>query len=66
MRGIYGTQKPAVTAPHFRLLTREEFEKLSVGEMLAYQRALASHVRKHIDDTHQWIAGRNKISKKSG
>ena len=55
-----------MTAPHFRLLTREEFEKLSVGEMLAYQRALASHVRKHIDDTHQWIAGRNKISKKSG
>ena len=56
-----------MTVLRFRLLTREEFEKLSVAAMLDYQRQLAAHVREQIDDTHQWIEGRrNKNSPKSG
>ena len=55
-----------VMARLFRLLTREEFEQLSVQEMVAYRRVLAAHLREHIDDTHRWIAAPSDSSPKSG
>ena len=42
-----------MTVPRFRLLTGEEFERLSVREMVAYQRELAARVREQIDGNLQ-------------
>jgi hypothetical protein len=50
--------------PRFRLLTGEEFEKLSVREMVVYQRELAARVRDQVDDAHQRIAWFKKKSPK--
>jgi hypothetical protein len=54
-----------VTARLFRLLTGEEFKRLSVEEMVAYRRKLAAHLHEHIDDSHQSIAVRSKKVEKA-
>ena len=56
----------ALTVRVFRLLTREEFEQLSVQEMVAYRRELSAHLRDHIDDPHRSIGARSENSRKPG
>ena len=55
-----------MTVLSFRLLTREEFEQMSVQEMVVYRRELAAHLREHFNDTYRWIAAPREDSGKSG
>ena len=52
--------------PLFRVLTREEFKRLSVQEMVVYRRELAAHLREHIDYAQRWVAPGSENSPRSG
>ena len=43
----------AVTAPAFRPLTKEEYEKLSLDERVRYMAQLIEHVRHLVAETNQ-------------
>ena len=44
-----------VSTPHFRQLTREEFDRLPLDQRMEYMRQLIEHVRARVKDTHERV-----------
>ena len=51
--------------PGFRILTKEELDKLSVREHIEYMKALIAHLHRQIEDAKKSIAAREEWLQKS-